>query len=142
MAAVILSGGRIEGTPQRHSQLGCPQLASARLLGLRVIVYFMTIYLHFAEGGGSFAGAAFSTMGLIILVPLIIRALQTLLREYCDRRAEEEHLAPSTIRGAFESALQRVVPVIVIVAAVILSGHALGGEHLQPQSQRPGRANL
>jgi small-conductance mechanosensitive channel len=125
IAVLILAGGGAEGRPSAFRNWFSRNwhiLASLAFFG----VYCTTIYLRAAAGGGRFADTAFGTMALIVLTPLSIRALQILLRDYCAQRVEESDLPASAIRSAFEGALQRMVPVILLVCAFMILGFMWG----------------
>lgn len=89
-------------------------------------IYFTTIHIRASTKGGSIAGAALGTMGLILLTPFIIRSLRLLLSEYYDRRMKAQDLTPSALRNSLELALERMVPIIVFVGAVIIGGMLWG----------------
>ncbi|HMB75737.1 MAG TPA: hypothetical protein VKN76_05025, partial [Kiloniellaceae bacterium] len=89
-------------------------------------VYCITLFFRVFDADGNVTGSALGTMALILLTPFCMRSLRLLLNDYCTKRTEERHLAPTALRGSFEVALQRMIPVIVLVAALIVLGQLWG----------------
>lgn len=121
IAELILKGG-MPGETRSRLRVLIAQNWHTYVIVFFIAIFLTALYNRSVEGEGSRAIATLSTMALVVILPLLIRATQQLLSEYFERSRERRVVNASTLRQNCEVAMLRVIPILYVLLGITLIG--------------------